>query len=416
MSAALQAADDGAASSQRVPIAPAETAPKATSGKRRLVVMGILAVAVIGGGGYVWLHRGLESTDDAQVEADVVAVPAQASGVVVRIAFADNEHVKAGQLLAELDAAPARARLAQAEAMLAGAEAAAAAAEAETKLAEVSARGGKSVAEASLRGASYSKNQTTRQLAAAQARIAAAEASLKQATDDRTRASALYASGAISKAESDAKQTAFDTAQANLDQARANLAALQAQIAGAETLVQQAAVKLDQSSDVDTLIREAHARLDAANAQVESAKAARDLAKLDLDHTAIRASIDGTVSKKSIVPGQWLSTGQPVAMLVSSESAWVVANFKETQLTRMHPGQSARIEVDAFPSAELTGEVESFSAATGSRFSLLPPDNASGNYTKVVQRVPVRIKLTHVPDGVALRPGMSAVPTIDTRR
>lgn len=415
MSAVTHAEGDVTPTSKVVP-SPQDVATPAAGSKKRNIALGVLGLAVLGIGGYVILHRGLESTDDAQLEADVVAIPAQASGVVVKIAFEDNQTVKAGDLLAELDPGPARARLAQAESALKNAEAAATVAAAQAKLGEVSARGGKTVAEASLRGAAYGKSETTRQLAAAQARVASAEASLKQATDDRSRANALVASGSISKAEADNKQTAYETAQANLDLAQANLSALHAQISGADTLIQQAAAKLDQSKDVDTLIRETQARYDGAMAQVESAKAIRDLAKLDLDHTIIRAPMDGVVSKKAIEMGQWLGPGQPVAMLVSNETPWVVANYKETQVAHMRTGQSARVEIDAFPGLELEGEVESFSAATGSRFSLLPPDNASGNYTKVVQRVPIRIKLVHVPNGVALRPGMSAIPTVDTRK
>jgi membrane fusion protein, multidrug efflux system len=141
--------------------------------------------------------------------------------------------------------------------------------------------------------------------------------------------------------------------------------------------------------------------------------AARDLAALELSYTRILAPRAGTVSKKSIAVGQQVSTGQPIVQLVTPER-WVTANFKETQLAGMKPGQPVELEIDAFPGATLRGQVESFSAATGSRFTLLPPDNASGNYTKVVQRVPVRVRVTDLPEGVSLRPGMSVELTVDT--
>jgi membrane fusion protein (multidrug efflux system) len=147
---------------------------------------------------------------------------------------------------------------------------------------------------------------------------------------------------------------------------------------------------------------------------VATAKALRDLAALELSYTKILAPHDGVVSKKSIAEGQSVSAGQGIVQLVTP-GVWVTANFKETQLEHMHVGQVATFSVDAFPSIKVKGEVESLSGATGSRFTLLPPDNATGNFTKVVQRLPVRVKVTSVPDGVVLRPGMSVELTVDTR-
>jgi membrane fusion protein (multidrug efflux system) len=147
---------------------------------------------------------------------------------------------------------------------------------------------------------------------------------------------------------------------------------------------------------------------------VATARAARDLAAVELSYTKVLAPHDGMISKKSVAEGQALGAGQTVAQLVTP-GVWVTANFKETQLGKLHPGQHAKFSVDAYPSLEFAGEVESLSAATGSRFTLLPPDNASGNFTKVVQRVPVRVHVSSVPGKVVLRPGMSVDLSVDVR-
>ena len=146
-----------------------------------------------------------------------------------------------------------------------------------------------------------------------------------------------------------------------------------------------------------------------------TAEAARDLAALDLSYTRIIAPRDGLASKKSVITGQMLSLGQPVVQIVPIDDVWVTANFKETQLNKMRAGQSATVSVDAYPGLKLSGSVQSFSGATGARFSLLPPENATGNFTKVVQRIPVRIHL-EAPQDRPLRPGMSVEVTIDTRK
>ncbi len=186
--------------------------------------------------------------------------------------------------------------------------------------------------------------------------------------------------------------------------------------ADAEPSVDEASARFEQTSDVDAIIEQAKARAVAAHAQVTTAKAARDLATLDVSYTHIVAPSDGIVSKRTVAPGQLLAAGQPVVQLVPDGQLWVTANFKETQIQKMRIGQPAEIEIDAFPGQTLHGEIESFSAATGAKFTLLPPDNASGNYTTVVQRLPVRIKVKDVPSGVALRPGLSAELVVDTRK
>jgi membrane fusion protein (multidrug efflux system) len=395
-------------------------APDATTTKkpsRAAVVMGTIAtVAALAGGTYYITHRGLESTDDAQFDSDVVSVPARTTGVIIKVDFNENQIVKAGELLAEIDPEPAKARLAQADANLAAAVASAEAAEADAKVAEANAKGNKSAAEATLQGAESSAVASRQQIAEGEAGVAAAKTNLDRVKLDLDRAKALVATGSIAQAQLDQAQSAFDTANAQLTQARARLASLHASTSQADSRIQEANAKLQVSSNVDALIEQARSRARMARAQVPVAQAARELAALELSYTKIYAPQDGFISKKTVVVGQMLQPGQGVGQLVPTKDLWVTGNFKETQLEKMRTGQPAHVEIDAFPGLKLHGEVESFSAATGSRFTLLPPDNASGNYTKVVQRVPVRIHLKDVPSSVTLRPGMSADVTVDTNK
>jgi membrane fusion protein (multidrug efflux system) len=398
-------------------VATAEPAPPAPvkASRRRPILIAAAAVVAVGIFGW-WLSvRGIEDTDDAQIDGDVVSVPARTSGVVTAIHFADNHAVKAGDVLAEIDAAPQRARLAQAEADLASAAASAQAAAVEAHLAATNARGQKSAAHASLQFANASVGTTAQQIAEADAQVGAAITTFNKTKLDLSRAKELSKQEAMSQAQLDAAQAAFDTAQAQLAQSKARAAALRSSTEQAAARVSEASARLSQASTVEQQIADAEARAQVAAARVELAKAQRDLAALELSYTQIRAPQDGVVSKRAINVGQMVQAGSPIAQLVPTERLWVTGNFKETQLAHMKAGQPARVRVDTYRGIELDGTVESFSAATGARFSLLPPDNASGNYTKVVQRVPVRVTLKNVPAGVELRPGMSVELSVNTR-
>jgi membrane fusion protein, multidrug efflux system len=395
--------------------APARDTAEPKSSKKSLI-LGLVAAAVIGAGG-VWYitHHGLENTDNAQIDGDVVSVPARVGGVVTKIAFVENQRVKAGDLLAELDSAPAQARLAEADANVFAAQAQADAADATARVSETNAVGDKSVADASLITASVGAASTSDQIKEAAAQLQSAQTSLEQAQLDHDRAQSLLGTGAISKAEFDRTDTQFRVAQSSVDVAKARLTTMKGSAAQAQSRVVEAQAKAKSSNDVDTQIKLADARAKAAHAQVDTAKAARDLAALDLSYTKIFAPNDGVVSKKSINVGQMLSPGQSIVQVVP-DKLWVTGNFKETQVAKMRVGQPASVEVDAFSGTEIQGEVESFSGATGAKFTLLPPDNATGNFTKVVQRLPVRVRLISVPAGITLRPGMSVDLTVDTRK
>jgi membrane fusion protein (multidrug efflux system) len=365
------------------------------------------------------MHRGLETTDDAQLDADVVAVPSRAGGTVTAVHFTDNQHVDAGALLVELDDAQATARLAQAEAELLGAKAAADAADATAELTARNASAGQNIARASLTGAAVAVTATSDQIAEATANLASARAQRDKAKLDLGRTKQLFASGALASAQLEAAQTTFDSAQAVVEQADARIVTLKSSTSQARARVSEASARLGQASEtLPSQVAEANARVASARARVATAEALHDLARLDLSYTKIFAPHAGIVSKRSVAQGQLVSPGQAVVMLVpdghQQGALWVTGNFKETQLAHMRIGQPATITVDAY-GRELHGLVESFSGATGARFALLPPDNATGNFTKVVQRVPVRVKLDRVPSDLTLMPGLSVELTINTR-
>jgi membrane fusion protein (multidrug efflux system) len=336
-------------------------------------------------------------------------------GIVSHVLFTENQRVKTGDLLAELDDAPARAKLAQAEARVASAIATAQAMDAEVQVAGVNAVGNKSVAEAGLRSASVGVTSFADQIREGEALVKSAEVTLAQAASDQQRGKSLFANGSIAKAELDRLETGLSMAESGLAGARARLGAAHEAANQAKSKVVEASARVKQSSLVEPLVRQAEARAAAAHAEVATAQAARDLAAIDMSYTKIRAPADGVVSKKTLNEGQAVAVGQAIVQVVTGHN-WVTANFKETQVGHMRAGQTAEFTVDAYPGVKFAGDVESLSGATGARFTLLAPDNASGNFTKVVQRVPVRVRIHDVPAGFPLRPGMSVDLTVDARK
>jgi membrane fusion protein (multidrug efflux system) len=397
----------------RSDVAPPVVAGVPKSSSRRYLMVGAAAlVLALGIGTYMLVTQGQESTDDAQVSADIVPVGTRVAGQVTLVHIQENQLVKKGDPIADIDDADYLAREKQAEAELATAEAQAQAADAQVQVIEATSRGGLVSAKAMVSGSSAGVTSAAAQADAARAALNRAQVDAKKAELDLNRAKELRQANAVPPQAVDNAQATYDSAQAAVAQARAQLALAEQSRNTALAQVSEAQGKLSQSAPVDAEIATAHAQADLAHARVDSSKAQLDLAKLQLSYTKIKAPADGIASKLSVHPGQLVSVGQPVVELVPT-STYVVANFKETQVGRMRVGQKAEIEIDAFPGRKLEGEVASLSGGTGASFSLLPADNATGNFVKVVQRVPVRIAWKSLPGDVPLRAGLSADVTVD---
>jgi membrane fusion protein, multidrug efflux system len=382
--------------------------------KERVAI--ILAVGVAIGGGYLGIHAlgaHRQTTDDAQIEADVVPVAPRVGGQIADVKVSDNAKVKKGDVLIELDTADLQARLKQAEGELGAARAQAAAAQANASVSEAGAKGGLSSAKAQVTTSIAQVSSADAQIATAKAQLVRAEADLRRVTNDLDRTRKLREANAMPQEKLDNAQSAVDASQAALSAAQAQLRAAEESRHVAQSRVAEANGMLDTNSPVDAKVAAARANADLALARVTTAEAALDLARLALSYATVRAPADGIVSKLTVHAGQLVSPGMPIAELVP-EATYVVANFKETQVGEMKPGQRVELEVDAFDGRKFEGVVESLSGGTGSRFSLLPPDNASGNFVKVVQRVPVRIRWKDVAPDVVLRAGMSVVVTVHT--
>jgi membrane fusion protein (multidrug efflux system) len=334
-------------------------------GRKKFIVPVLLVLALATGTG-IWLNgRHLESTDDAYLGSDITPIAAKVPGHVVEIAILDHQPVKQGDVLIRLDPRDFEARLAEARAAL------------ETAKAELALAGSKlALQETSIRQAG--------------AEVQSAQADTTRTKRDFERSSQLVKEDFVSKSRFDATQADAAKAGALLSRARA----------GADGERRRLSV--------------VQAERAAAEARLKQAEAGLAQAELDLSHTLIRSPIDGRAGNRSSQPGQYVRTGQQLMVVVPVDRVWVDANFKETQIGRMRPGQPAFVKIDAFPGQVLEGRVDSLAPASGARFSLLPPENATGNFTKVVQRVPVRIALpaSHPLSG-ELRPGMSAVVTVE---
>jgi membrane fusion protein (multidrug efflux system) len=393
--------------------APAAADAPAPRKRKPFLILGIVAVVAVGSfAGYSALTAGRESTDDAQVAADVVPVAARASGAVATVRIRENQTVKRGDVLVELDPADYQARVQQAEAELATAQAQADAANAQVQIVEATSKGGLASARAALSGSAAGVGSAEAQLASARAAAVRADADLRKAELDFARAQTLRKAGADTQEHLDSAQVALDAARAAKAQADAQVALAADARRGAESRVGEARGRVDQSAPVAPQIDAARAGAALAAARVRSAEAALTLAKLQLGYTRITAPADGYASKLAVHEGQLVSIGQPIVELVPAQT-YLVANFKETQIGAMRPGQQATIKVDAFPGHSLHGRVDSLAGGTGASFSMLPPDNATGNFVKVVQRVPVRIAWTDLPSDVVLRPGLSADVDVD---
>lgn len=373
------------------------------------LVLAAAAIAII----YYVSRLGKESTDDAQVEAHVGYVAARIAGQVKRVAVTDNQEVKVGDVLVELDDRDQQVKVAAARADLAATQAQLHTAQTQLSLTEKTAKANLAVAKGGVEQAAAMTGTTQAQIDQARADVSAAESHKQLTKIDRDRAEQLHKGGAMAQSEVDVKLAADQGADAQLAQAKAHLANALASRGNSNGSIASAQGKLLAASTVDEQVESARAQVALGDARVAQAQAAVDRAQLELDYTKLRAEFAGTVAKRAVEVGQMVSPDRPLMAIVDLADVWVVANLKETQLKDVKAGQAADIEIDTF-SGTLHGHVDSIAAGTGSRFSLLPPDNASGNFIKITQRIPVKIKLDDKSDH-QLRPGMSADVTIHTR-
>lgn len=406
-----------------------EKTPFVRSGQFRaiaVVVLLVLVTVIV----WVWLTRGRESTDDAQVDGRVTQIAARVGGTVLRVSVTDNLAVEAGAVLVEIDPRDYQVALDRARAELADAEASALAAVSNVPITSTTAASSVTTALGSVEQAQGAVDATQKEVEAARARLVTAQARLREAeanaaktTKDVERLRGLLAKDEVSQQQFDAVAAAAEAQRAGVDSARSQVVEAEANIRVAESRLrqtrgaeQQAHAALSSSQTVPEQMTATKARASAAQARVESAKATLAQAELNLQYTTVKAPAKGVVARKSVNPGQVVQPGQPLLAIVEVTDVWITANYKETQLTAMRPGQRATVKVDAYGGRTFDGHVDSIAAATGARFSLLPPENATGNFVKVVQRVPVKIVLDggqaseHV-----LRPGMSVTPTVYTR-
>lgn len=404
---------------------------------------GVVVLAALAYGGWAWYHAvHYVATDDAYVEGTISPVSAKVAGHVAELLVRDNQPVKQGDLLLRVDPRDFQAKAAQARAAVATAAATLRAARSEVPLAHEGTRAQIDQARAGLEMAFVAVKSSEAAVAEARARLEAkraatgamradlvgAQSAQREAGRELERQRALLRSDLVARRDFDRAEAAHETvtavveatrrrliqteqeiqqAEAELaarvhavEQARQRVAEARATLARAESQVHQVAIKDAEASRAEARLREAQADL--------------AFAELQLQHVEVRAPLDGIVSKRSVEVGQVVQMGQPLLAIVPLHDVWVVANFKETQLARIRPGMRAEVSVDGFPDRAFAGVVNSLAAGTGARFSLLPPENATGNWVKVVQRVPVRIHLDakEVGNPQALRAGMSALVTI----
>lgn len=357
----------------------AEASRPANKKRRNIAIVVVVALALIGTA-FGLSSMGHETTDNAQLDANIVPVRASVAGYVREVHFVDNQRVRKGDTLVVIEDKDYRALVEQSAAALASAQAQLEAARSGLNTADLNASA------SSLNSLAMREN------------VASAETRQWKAQRELDRVQKMVKDGAATPQQLDAAEAELRMADAMVQMARqqANASNQQAGGAHAQAKGQQAQIAL-------------------AEALVKQREAELQLAKIRLGYTAILSPYDGTISKKAVEPGQYVSIGTPVCSAVDLKHLWVTANFKETQITHMRPGQPVVVELDAFPGMELKGHLSSLSGATGARFSLLPPDNATGNFVKVTQRMPVRIDLDPIPaqdSAFYLAPGLSATVNV----
>src|SRR5216683_1502528 len=414
---------------------------------RRLIALAVVAaLAALGWGGHAWWNSLKRvATDDAYVEGSIVIISAKVSGHVAEIHMDDNRAVKAGDLLLRIDPRDYVARRDQARAAVGVAVASHQATRSETQLTREttsaqaeesratleSARVAEQAAESAVTEARATVEAKRAATAALAAEVTGAESTLRQNAREKERMRTLLQGGFVSQRDFDQAEMNAATASATLEATRRRLNQAEKEVQQAEAAIASRVLAVSQARQRINEARAALGRVESQRRQVtvkeaeieravaslSQAQADLAFAELQLHHTDVRAPADGVIAKKSVEVGQVVQMGQPLLAIVPLHEVWVLANFKETQLARIRPGMRAEISVDTFPDRVFRGTVDSLSAGTGARFSLLPPENATGNWVKVVQRLPVKIRLDAGQFGNphTLRAGMSAVVTVKLR-
>jgi len=393
--------------------------PPAGRSYRRTVKLALISVAVLAalavGIHYYLYARAHESTDDAFIDSHTTAISPKVASYVSRVYIDDNWHVKQGDLLVELDARDFEARLAQAQANLAAATARHQSAEINVRVVSTTAGAGMDQAEAGVQAAQRQVDEGHSRSEQARAQVDAAAAEATRAKADGERYERLLTYRAVSRQERDNAVATDTAAAANLDAARQAQQAAFDNLHRAESQLGEAKARLASARVAPSQVAYSRSQVDTSAAEIAQAEADVRQAKLNLSYTKIYAPESGRVTRKSVEPGRYVQVGQTLFSIVP-DRVWVVANFKETQLRHMRPGQPATIKVDAYPDKVFKGHVDSIQAGSGAAFSLLPPENATGNYVKVVQRVPVKILIDDPPGpNRVLGPGMSVEPEVTVR-
>jgi membrane fusion protein (multidrug efflux system) len=378
-----------------------ESAGRFRTSHRAVWILAALVILCAAGAWPAWRYYAVrESTDDAQIDGYVTLVSARVGGTVLTVNFEDHQQVEAGQTLVQIDPRDYRIQSDHAQAELQDRLHGAAAARTLVPVTSASASSALSGAQAELASAE-------KQAATADARIREAEANHTRTSLDLGRMKELIVHDEISRQQYDNAVAAEDAAGAALEAARSASAAAHSQVAQAQARVRAALTAPQQ-------VAISQARAGSAEDAVAQARTTVDRASLDLEYTVVKAPVTGVAGGRNVQPGQVVQAGQPLLALVDLSHLWCTVNFKETQLHHMKLGQPAVVHVDAYD-ADYRGHVEAFGGATGARFSVLPPENATGNYVKVVQRIPVKVAFEPGQDLARLRPGMSVVVTVLTR-
>lgn len=395
-----------------------EPVPPANS-NRRLMVIGVILLLILGAIFFYWRSTFTEDTDDAQVDGNLYQVSSRVTGHVVKVYVDDNQTVQAGQLLVEIDPTDYQVALDQAQADLANAQAQSVLASTNVPITSTTVTTNVTTSASDVKGSADMVAQDEKQVEAATARVDQARANAVKAQLDVDRYTPLVQKDVISKQQYDAAVAAAAASKAAVLEAESDVLAAQNAVEGARQKLAQAQAQSAQSvQNRPGQIRVEESRAAAAEAAVRQAEARVEQARLNLSYTNITAPTAGIVNKKNVEIGANLSVGQDLMTIIPLTDLWVTANFKETQLARMQPCQAVTLKVDAYGGRKFSGRVTQIGGATGSMLSLFPPENATGNYVKVVQRIPVRVDFTNLQqeDGdYALRPGLSVTPEVEVK-